>query len=172
MAELAEHVVVKKYSQAQLDDVQGKFDLVFPPDLVALLRLGGLASHDWNDEIKIRSMLAWPMETLLFDVENNGLWWTEWGPRPEQPESRREVVARIIGQAPRLIPIYSHRFLPQTPSEAGNPVFSVYGSDTIYYGVNLHDYIQRETHGFKSFPWPNSIRPIPFWSDLVACNSH
>jgi len=162
----------KGYTQAELDAAQAKFGLVFPPDLVALLRdrrpLGG---HAWTDEVAIGRMLAWPFDGLLFDVENNGLWWPEWGERPAGPERRKEVLRSIISRAPKLIPLISHRYLPEQPHESGNPVFSVYQSDVIYYGADLADYFEREFGGWNCRPWPSQIKHIPFWSDLVERNA-
>jgi hypothetical protein len=56
-----------------------------------------------------------------------------------------------------------------SPHEAGNPVFSIFGDDAIYYGANLKDYFEREFGDWRvrSRPWPNQIKYIPFWSDLV-----
>jgi hypothetical protein len=111
----------------ELDDAQQKFGLVFPPDLVALLRdRRPVEGHDWTDEVAIRRILAWPFEGLLFDVENSHLWWPEWGPRPTDSCDREEVLRSVVLRAPKLIPLISHRYLPEEPHEEGNPVFSVY----------------------------------------------
>ena len=160
------------YTQGELDTAQAKYDLVFPPDLVALLReKRPLLGYDWrSDEKEIREMLAWPLEGLLFDVENNALWWSEWGVKPALPEERAEVVGRVVAAAPKLIPLISHRYLPSEPHEAGNPVFSVYQSDVIYYGVNLTDYFERELVDPRR-PFRDHIRRIRFWSDLVDRNT-
>jgi len=61
----------------------------------------------------------------------------------------------------------SHRYLPEQPHEAGNPVFSVFGIDAIHYGVDLADYLEREFSSWDRRPWPDAIKYIPFWSDLV-----
>jgi hypothetical protein len=116
------------YSQCELDAAQEKFGLVFPPDLIALLRDRRLpGGHDWaGDEAPIRRMLEWPLEGILFDVEYAGLWWPEWGERPEREADRADVVTAVVAAAPKLIPLYSHRYLPEEPREAGNPVFSVH----------------------------------------------
>lgn len=46
----------------------------------------------------------------------------------------------VLKAAPRLIPICSHRYIPEEPHDAGNPVFSVMQSDVIYYGADLANY--------------------------------
>jgi hypothetical protein len=162
------------YSQGELDWAQERFDLRFPPDLMALLLdRRPAAGWDWRtDDAGIRRALADPLEGLLYDVEWNVLWWPEWGDRPERAEERAEVVTAIVGAAPRLIPIIGHRYLPEQPHEAGNPVFSVMQSDVIYYGANLEDYFERLFHPapFPGNPPRGEIRFIPFWSELVERN--
>lgn len=156
------------YTQAELDSAQARYDLVFPPDLVALLRdRRPVRAYDWrSDDSEIREMLKWPLQGLIFDVENKGLWWPEWGDRPEAVGARSEVLAKLVGDAPKLIPLVSHRYLPTEPHEAGNPVFSVYQSDVIYYGSDLIDYFEREFVD-SGRPLPRPIKRIRFWSDLV-----
>jgi hypothetical protein len=159
------------YTQAELDKAQETFDLVFPPDLVALLRdRRPVKGHDWTDEAAIRRMLDWPLEGLLFDLEHNGLWWPEWGEKPDGLETCAEVLRSVLARAPRLIPLISHRYLPADPCESGNPVFSVHQADVIHYGANLDDYFEREFNGWTCRPWPDQIKHIPFWSDLVERN--
>ncbi len=159
-------VWVKGYTRAELDHAQDKFDLRFPPDLIDVyLERRPARGWDWRtDERKIRDMLAWPYEGLLFDLEHAGLWWPEWGERPDKAEDRAEVLRIAVGKASKLVPIYGHRFIPSEPQKAGNPVFSVYQSD-IYYGANLDDYWEHEFYGRKELGSP--IRRIRFWSDLV-----
>lgn len=159
------------YTAAELERAQARFRLTFPSDLIELLRDRRLVGGpDWNSEEKVRPLLAWPFEGLLFDVEENGLWWSEWGDRPAKAEERAEVLRQVLKRAPRLIPILGHRYLPATPSRAGNPVFSVYQSDVIHYGADLDDYIDREENGWESRPWPEDLREIDFWSELVRRN--
>lgn len=157
------------YSQAELDDAQRRFGLRFPPDLVALFRTKRLAQgYDWTrDDVAIREKLEWPFEGLLFDVENNDLWWPEWGARPEEPERRKAVLRAAVAAAPKLIPLYGHRFIPETPHEAGNPVFSVYQADIIYYGRDLDGYVEREFLG-KRWPVAEPVKTIRFWSEMEA----
>lgn len=166
-------------TRTELERAQERFEIRFPPDLIDLfLERRPVDGHDWTgDEDAIITLLNWPLEMLLWDVEH-GSWWTDWGERPSEPQDRHEVVRAAVAQAPRLIPIYSHRFIPETPNAAGNPVFSTHGFDTIYFGANLNEYFDNE---FGDTPFKlNGIAPedytledslalaaIPFWSDLA-----
>ncbi|MGH7025253.1 MAG: SMI1/KNR4 family protein [Caulobacteraceae bacterium] len=159
------------YTQSELDVAQEKWDLPFPPDLVAFYRdRRPVLGYDWrSDDNEIREILRWPLEGLLFDVEQGGLWWPEWGARPRGAGDRAEVLAKVVFAAPKLIPLVSHRYLPATPREAGNPVFSVYQSDVIYYGTDIADYFDREfVHPSKRMG--EVTKYIPFWSDMVYRN--
>lgn len=153
------------YSQGELDAAQARHGLRFPPDLVALLRERRPADgYDWRtDDREIRRALAQPLEGLIFDVENNALWLPGWGEKPRKADARAEVVTAAVAAAPRLIPIYGHRYIPETPHKAGNPVFSVMQSDIIIYGETLERYISNEFGG-AGFVAAESPRYIPFWS--------
>ncbi len=87
-------------------------------------------------------------------------------------QARKEVVRDVVSHAPKLIPLIGHRYLPEEPHESGNPVFSVFGFDTIYYGTDLDDYFKREntTHDLR-LPL-SQFKQIRFWSDLVARNGY
>ena len=158
------------YTAAELERAQTRFRISFPPDLVELLRnRRPVEGPDWNDEQEVVSSLAWPFEGLLIDVEKKGLWWPEWGDRPTEVTDREDVLRAVVSKAPKLIPILAHRYLPATPNVAGNPIFSVYGSDTIHYGANLADYFDREENRRDEQPW-TELREIDFWSELVRRN--
>jgi hypothetical protein len=114
-----------------------------------------------------RSSACWTGPSKAFcSTSKNVLWWAEWGERPASADARAEVLRSVVSGAPKLIPLFSHRYLPETPHESGNPVFPVYQSDVIYYGADLAHYFKRE-FGSSDRPWPDRIKHIPFWSDLV-----
>lgn len=154
------------FTQSELDRAQERYDIRFPPDLAALLLdRSPVGGYNWNaDDHRIQEMLAWPTELLLFDVDENGLWWPGWGERPAEKGARQEVVRDAVRQVPKLIPLLGHRFIPQTPEISGNPIFSVHGFDTIYYGANLIEYFKNEFGGTHLI---GETRYVPFWSDIV-----
>lgn len=164
------------YTQQELDVIQARWQLRFPSDLVALLRtqrqiLPERGAFDWllSDPVVIQDRLDWPFEGFWFDVECNNVWWPEWGTKPEASTDQRERLRKIFDDVPKLIPLSGHRYLPASPCEAGNPVFSVYQTDVIHYGADLRDWIDRERHGWAR-PWP-VIKEIPFWSEAVRKNN-
>jgi len=132
------------YTQAELDDAQEKFGLLFPADLVSLLRdRRPVDGHDWTDEVAIRRALKRPIEGLLHSIGSGFMWRPEWGEKPADPDARKEVARPPISRAPKLIPLLSHRYLPEEPREPGNPVLSVFHSDVILSGKNLAVYFER-----------------------------
>jgi hypothetical protein len=166
------------YSQSELEDIQDRWKLRFPPDLLELmqeqrpLRAGGF---DWitTSAEEIKRVIYWPFEGLLFDIKENDLWWPEWGERPISEADQAARLSEILAKAPKLIPLYGHRYLPETPKERGNPVFSVYQSDVIYYGADLADWIDHEDGGWKVGQGIDPMKPpkeIPFWSEVVRRN--
>jgi hypothetical protein len=96
----------KAYTQAELDSVQHRFGLVFPPDLVALLReKRPVEGHDWTDDAAIRRALDWPFDALLDSVERGALWWPEWGARPSSAHAREQVLRGALSLShPNLSP--------------------------------------------------------------------
>ncbi|MFI6418203.1 hypothetical protein ACIBG6_12485 [Streptomyces sp. NPDC050842] len=65
--------------------------------------------------------------------------------------------------APRLVPLYAHRFLLAGRDAFGHPVMSVWGLDIICYSHDLADYIDHdfgERH--EDAPW-NPQATVPFW---------
>jgi hypothetical protein len=155
------------FTRDQLDDAQARYGLTFPPDLLEVLQERRLDErYDWSVECPaIREMLDWPFEMLRFDIDQ-GFWWPDWGERPALEGERGEVLRAALERAPKLIPLHAHRFLPETPGEPGNPVFSMHGFDTIYYGDNLSGWLRRE-FGWRRGETVSAPRYVPFWSDLV-----
>jgi hypothetical protein len=167
-------------TDAEVLAAEQKYGFRFPPDLriflqVALpveeLNYGRKNSPfpDWRsnkpEDVKyIRYRLSWTKITLSSDAAH--CWSTDtWAENIEKIRAAVASVKAELKDAPFLIPVYAHRFIPATPHRAGNPVFSMYGIDTIYYGFDLADYLHNEFE-VESPEWAATIprRFIPFWS--------
>lgn len=155
-------------SDAEVAAVESRFGFRFPPDLRAFLQTAlprGEHFPDWRsgEEAALRQWLDIPREGVLFDVEHNGFWLPEWGTRPESLEQALHFASELVLAAPKLIPVYMHRMMPDEPHLPGNPVFSVHQTDIIHYGFDLADYLRHEFHLPDRAAWPEQVRPIRFW---------
>ena len=85
------------------------------------------------------------------------------------------IAKQAIDQAPKLIPILGHRYIPDSPQESGNPIFSVYQTDIICYGRDLEEYLGNEFgyyfFGQGRYQITKPVRSIAFWSYLVDLNN-
>ena len=159
-------------TDGEFDKIELRFGFSFPPDLRQVLQFAlpvGGAFPNWRNDSDdaLTGRLESPFEGIMFDVESSDFWLDDWGMKPKSEADRRSIVKSAIVKAPKLIPIFSHRFVPAEPSEAGNPVFSVHQTDIIYYGNDLADYFHRD---FR-VPLPEGAatqpRSIRFWEDSL-----
>lgn len=161
-------------SDAELADLEATFAFRIPPDLRFLLQCAlpaGDLFPDWRgSKEQLQKVLSWPSVGILFDVEHDGFWAPSWGARPTNLDSALAKAREILTEAPALIPICSHRYIPTEPEASGNPILSVYQTDIILYGNDLPSYFHKE---FR-VPLPgwaaSSPCPIPFWDELVWLN--
>lgn len=163
-------------TEAEIKKIETLYSFCFTPDLKELLThvlpvsKGFTNWRDFsNDNVNhIKEELAWPLEGMLFDIENNGFWVDDWGIKPADIYEAKRVCTEAFVTLPKLIPIYAHRYIPEVPREAGNPVFSVYQTDIIYYGENLESYFEIEfgqkSHNSIDY---SAIKVIKFWGEFV-----
>ncbi|GGM82523.1 hypothetical protein GCM10011609_18100 [Lentzea pudingi] len=103
---------------------------------------------------------------MLGEVESGEHWNSAWGERPEVLEVAMAVARWELTEAPRLVPVYGHRFLPAGRGSSGHPVLSVWGTDIITYGADLTDYLDQEFE--KPRPDRRASRAtVPFWRDYL-----
>jgi hypothetical protein len=162
-------------SPHEVEEAEKRFEFIFPADLRSFLMFAlptGKGFPNWRklDDSKLEDMFAWPLDGFWFDIQNNVFWPTDWGQKPEEESEVYEQLRSQIAKAPKLIPIYGHRYIPDNPNTAGNPIFSVYQTDIIYYGCNLENYLHNEFSyyfGKPAYSIPDEIRKIEFWTSFV-----
>ena len=160
-------------TDTELEETERYFGFRFPPDLATLLQEALPVSHgfvDWRrgECPPIRDSIDWPFDGICRDIEENGFWIASWGPVPASLGDRFRLAGERLASAPKLIPICGHRFIPERPHEAGNPVFSVYQGDVLVYGMDLTDYLQRELDfRLPDYRQPERAREIELWSQLA-----
>lgn len=167
--------------------IEARYDFHFPPDLRRFLQRALPISDrwvNWRDESEeaIRERLNWPANGICVDIEYNGIWKGDWGPPPSELHEALQIARQKVAEAPTLIPIYAHRYLPDEPCIEGNPVFSVIQTDIIHYGNDLLTYFMNEMY-LRTFnpdrhagllpDWAaKSPRVIRFWDDFTQGSWH
>jgi hypothetical protein len=163
-------------SSAEMAHAEKRFGFTFPDDLRALLMFAlpvGPRFPNWRnlDDPELARSLSWPLEGIWFDVQGGHFWPSEWGAKPEGEAAAYTELRRRVASAPRLIPIYGHRYMPDRPHTAGNPVLSVYQTDIVCYGTDLENYLHNEFHdvfGTPPYDMTGEVRDIEFWSLLIG----
>lgn len=78
---------------------------------------------------------------------------------------------RLVAEAPTLVPVYSHRYIPADPWAEGNPVLSAVQSDIVYFGNDLADCFRRDF----VVPLPGwaakAPRKVRFWDEIIEDNN-
>ena len=162
-------------SDDEIFKIEKEYQFIFPPDYKSFLQTELPVTQgfiDWRNAKKetIQERLNWPYDGMCFDIENNNFWMAEWGNRPSDNIKAFEIAKKAINNAPKLIPILGHRYIPDNPNEINNPIFSVYQTDIIYYGIDFYKYLENEFHFYfktKEYQLTGDIKRINFWSKFT-----
>ena len=163
----------KGLSDEEIRKIEKLYDIKFPTELKQMYRELVPVSqgfYKWQDfsEVNIEYIKG-VILSVFADVqaEIKYIEWNEdWGDEPVESEKRR-VIEKKLKVAPKLIPIYSHRYAVSGEIES-SPVLSVCGVDIIYYGENLSQYFEIEFAGksYSEIDYEKIIQ-VPFWSEIV-----
>ena len=165
-------------SDEEVQQIENKFNLKFPPDLRDFLQTELPISNDFvnwrlglkseGEAINISKKIAWPFDGMAFDIEHNAFWLEEWGAKSDDTDKNISSARNYYKTYPKMIPIRSHRYIANKPFKAGNPVFSIYQTDIIYYGYALSNYLAHEFHFELSNDFTKLDKPrhIKFWGDF------
>ncbi|MEV6230076.1 hypothetical protein AB0L88_19680 [Saccharopolyspora shandongensis] len=188
LAELGCCVIAPGLTDAEFARIEGEYGFEFADDHRAFLAAGLPVNSpfepepgvcyawekpwpEWRDgdPDELREQLNWPVKGVLRAVESNGHWNPAWGARPDAREEAVAMARRLLADAPKMVPVYAHRFLPAGRGSFGHPILSVWGTDIICYGADLIDYVDQE------FKEPRPEHPdgwspqvtVSFWRDYL-----
>jgi hypothetical protein len=101
--------------------------------------------------------------------QHNALWHRTWGDRPADLAHALVIARQHLALAPKMIPVYGHRYLPSGRAIAGHPVLSIYQTDIIVYGTDLDDYINHEFDTREQAIPPGWTPPVlvSFWGEFL-----
>ena len=160
-------------SLEELQFIESFYEIKFPQSLQSFLMLKVPISHgfyNWRDMNKdnveyIKKIINFPYEEI-FNRADEVYWNDNWGVEPDK-DGYLYMVREKLRNAPKLVPVYSHRYMPITP-EINPPVLSIHGVDVIFYGMDLEDYIDIEFGNKKQTSIQFDKLPfIDFWSDIM-----
>ena len=168
-------------SDEEFEKIEKFYNIKFPKVLKILYKSFLPNLYNWRDFSednvqKMKKYLNMPIEGILFDIQYNGFWLDCFGEKTGDIEQNKAKAEEYLKNAkeeevPRLIPIYSHRYVPSFPDSIDVPVFSVMQTDIIYYGKNIENYFEHE-FGNNYNPEQESadlgVIEIPFWSKLAS----
>lgn len=156
----------------ELDEIELRSGFTFLPEhrdfLGAVLPVG----DDWPDwrggGVKLTRLLEHPVCGILDHVAAGDFWYAAWGQRPSTIDAAVELAERRLNALPKLVPVHAYCYLPSAPDPTGSPVFSIFGTDVVYFGVDLEEYFDNAIiHPFNPRPQPENDVRVPFWSDLA-----
>lgn len=158
----------------EISKIEKIYEIQFPKCLKEFLMEGVPISkgfYNWRNFEQenidfIKEIIYLPIKTI-YELAAEVYWCDDWGEEPENEIDIAEKVREKLKNAPKLLPIYTHRYMPMLLDEQP-PIVSIHGIDIIYYGENLEDYFHvefgRKRQSEIRF---ENIDPIPFWSEIM-----
>ena len=136
--------------ESEIIDVERKYKIKFPPDYREFLKILHTVNFkpkedqfyfNWlEDDQIIIDKLNWP----YYSISKDKIWLKSWGTIPDKEVEILNRFNKWYEDAPKLIPVFGHRYVISEPCKSGNPILSVWGSDTIIYGWDLKHYLLSE----------------------------
>lgn len=158
----------------ELKQIEMIYQIKFPSSLREFLMIALPVSkgfYNWrdiqDDNVRfIKKVINKPLSDI-HNMAGEVYWCDDWGQEPGDEKIISEEVIERLKEAPKLVPIYAHRYIPMVVDE-NPPVISIHDIDIIYYGENLEDYFNVE-FGKKTQDaiQVQNITPVPFWSDIM-----
>ena len=185
----------------EIAEIERRTGITFPPDyrtFLSILNVPDRPAHrfgyvgakleqgpdchvftDWQDSTLPKAYNDDVIDGILFDVEQNDVWFESWGARPAAVDARRSRVVGLANAAPKLIRLNGHRFLIEGTGIAPDPVISAVQTDFIIYAWSIEESLARD---FPDFAVPEPVHPISeqakrthfeqllkieFWGELI-----
>lgn len=158
----------------EINQIRDIYNLEFPNSLKSFFLTALPISrgfYNWRDFSDcnisfIKEAINYPIKDI-YDRADEVYWCEDWGAEPSNKQEFIKRVRQKLQKAPRLIPIFSHRYIPAI-NKIDPPILSIQGVDVIYYGENLKNYFNIE-FGDEKQEYINfeKVPHIPFWSELI-----
>jgi hypothetical protein len=159
-------------SDEEVMRIESSFGFTFADDhrdfLTARLPVGeGWPNWRTDGRGNLDKHLRLPVDGILFAVEWKQFWDDGWGKRPARMKDALRSAAYQLARVPRMVPVFSHCYLPAGPDSSGHPVLSIFQADIRVVATDLLGYV--DTLSVTDGPAaPATASPtVDFWSDHV-----
>lgn len=172
-------LVAEGLSDSEFATLESNFNFCFPPDLLSILQQGlpispGFPNWRSSSAQQLEILLNLPVLSLLRRVSKNKFWHASWGPKPQDASQALNIARKLLRDAPLLVPIYRHCYIPASPSLAGNPVFYVdHDGDVRLLSYDIAgffrqaDFLSGNRELYEPVWAAKKARRIDFWSGLA-----
>lgn len=160
-------------SESEINNVEKIYEIKFPLSLKEYLMKSLPVSkgfYNWRDFTDeninyIKKIMNRPFMDLYESIED--IFWPDNWEKVDKCEEKVDLIKEKIKSAPKLIPVFSHRYMPMI-DEDNPPIISVSDIDVIYYGENLNDYLNIEFgNKLQTEIDFERISYIRFWTDIM-----
>ena len=155
-------------SDEEIDTLEKQWSLQFPPDYRLFLKYlhcidkpitiatydgdtrkiipcDSILFHNWQrDAESIQMAYQQLADDLTYEVLNNNAWKPGWGRKPVTRYGQSQQIEKLVAEAPKLIPVYGHRFLLTEPCVAGNPIITLRQSKMVIYSPDLFFFLCKD----------------------------
>lgn len=163
--------MISKYTDEVFTKIEEIYGIVFPLEFKRLYRdLEQLPNgwYNWADFSRENTdYIKKQMKEVMVEIadEIDELEWNDnWGECPNTIHEAHQFIKSKMKSAPTLMPIVGHRYIA-CESTSVSPVFSIVGSEMIYYSASLKDFLKGKTITQETAL--TDLTQIAFWSEIA-----
>lgn len=164
-------------TDSEISSIESTFHFTFPPDLRSILQAGlpvGPGFPNWRSSSsqQLQILTSLPILGLSKEISRHDFWFGPWGDRPDDNDDAVDLAKDFLKNAPILVPIYRHCYIPSTPCLAGNPVYYVNGGDVKLWSYDVVAFFQQTefkgNEGVLKRPSLSNLFSSPAWAQTEA----
>ena len=163
--------MISKYTDGVFTKIEEIYGVVLPLEFKQVYRdfeQLPIGWHNWADFSRENTdYLKKQMKEVTVEIadEIDDIEWDDnWGECPNTIHEVHHFIKSKMKSAPALMPIVGHRYIACEPT-AVSPVFSIVGSEIIYYSASLTDSLKGKTITQETAL--TDLTQISFWSEIA-----
>ena len=163
--------MISKYTDEVFTKIEEIYGLVLPLEFKKVYRdfeQLPIGWHNWADFSRENTdYLKKQMKEVMGEMTDqiDEIEWNDnWGECPNTSHDVHHFIKSKMKSAPALMPIVGHRYIACEPT-AISTVFSIVGSEIIYYSASLTDFLKGKT--ITQETELTDLTQIAFWSEIA-----